>query len=258
MVATASIAIRLERERWKDPDDLAQELAASLRSGLSITDVNTDSLDTRYAAKAVANTFTEDQDIEGKLSISDAPTTGPAVSIGHAGVGTTNQTGAIVIASSGSSGCLWMERSSASPADVTAMVRDVGSTSNAYSALSIQYQGIAAALSIAHAGGSGGGPFYAMSTNRPVSIGGSGASAFAHSVTVTGNVTATNFVGNLTGTATQASLATNANAVRTGSGNYVTPSQATMTGIVRRLGSTPTGTVTWSQLTVDQIQYLGW
>ena len=55
MVATASIAVRLERERWKDPDDLAQELAASLRSGLAITDVNTDSLDSRYAAKANAN-----------------------------------------------------------------------------------------------------------------------------------------------------------------------------------------------------------
>lgn len=258
MAATASLAVRLQRERWKDPDDLAQELVAGLRSGIDLTDVNTDSLDGRYAVKSAANTFTASQTITANLTLSDAEVTEPGLSVTHSGSGTTNQSPTMYLSATGGSGAIWVERVVASPTDVLAKFKATGSNSNAYDGVSIEYQGLGAALGISHSGGSGGGPFYAIGTNRPISIGGAGASIIGHSLTVTGNLTATNFVGNLTGTATQATLATQANAVRTASANYVTPSQEQLLGVVRRIGSVPTGTVTWSQLTVQTINYLGW
>lgn len=259
VASTSSIAVRLQRERWKDPDDLAQELVASLRSGIELTDVNTDSLDSRYAVKAAANTFTEAQTITGKLTLSDAETTEPGLSVTHSGSGTTNQSPTIYLSATGGSGAVWIERIVASPTDVLAKFKATGSNTNAFDGVSIEYQGNGAALAISHAGGSSGGPYYSIGTNRPISIGGTGASIIGHSLTVTGNLTATNFVGNLTGTATQATLATQANAVRTASANYITPSQSQVSGILRYGGgSLPTGAVNWSQLSQVSINYLGW
>lgn len=259
MPEVTQIAVRIQREKWRDVNDLADELAASFRAGISIADVDTGDFDARYAVKADSNTFLEDQAITGKLTLSDAATAGPSLAITHAGASTTNVSGAIVVASTGTAGGLWVERAVAEvPTDVLVKLRSVGNAANSFAGMAIEYVGNSAALTLAHGGGTSG-PFYGLATDRPISIGGGGTTLFNHSVVVNGNVTATNLVGPLTGNATTATLATRSNAVLTSASNYVSPSQSQVSGLLRYGGgSLPTGAVNWSQLSQVSINYLGW